>query len=122
LYTAAKKRDIAFERLLTWCSTNTALHAGLADRKGGLAVGKDADLAVWEAEAEFKVCELMMMQGRALTEPFAKVTEESLNFKNKMSAYVGLSLEGQVVQTYVRGELVFDRETGFRSQASGAFV
>ncbi|CAE6433385.1 unnamed protein product [Rhizoctonia solani] len=55
LSTAAQKRGIPFERLLTWCSSNTALHAGLADRKGGLAVGKDADLAVWDAEVEFTV-------------------------------------------------------------------
>ncbi|CEL55278.1 allantoinase [Rhizoctonia solani AG-1 IB] len=104
LSTAAQKRGIPFERLLTWCSTNTALHAGLADRKGGIAVGKDADLAVWDAGAVFKV------------------TKESLNFKNKLSPYVGLSLTGQVVQTYVRGTLVFDRETGFSSSAPGEFV
>ncbi|CAE6446844.1 unnamed protein product [Rhizoctonia solani] len=53
LSTAARKRGIPFERVLTWCSSNTALHAGLADRKGGLAVGKDADLAVWDSEVEF---------------------------------------------------------------------
>lgn len=56
LSTAAKKRGVAFERVLAWCSTNTALHAGLAGRKGNLAVGMDADLAVWDAAAEFKVC------------------------------------------------------------------
>ncbi|KDN50635.1 hypothetical protein RSAG8_01133, partial [Rhizoctonia solani AG-8 WAC10335] len=104
LSTAAQKRGIPFERLLTWCSSNTALHAGLADRKGGLAVGKDADLAVWDAEVEFTV------------------TKESLNFKNKLSPYVGLSLTGQVVQTYVRGSPVFDRQTGFSSRALGEFV
>lgn len=104
LSTAAKKRGVAFERVLAWCSTNTALHAGLAGRKGKLAVGMDADLAVWDAAAEFKV------------------TKESLNFKNKLSPYVGLSLTGQVVQTYVRGTQVFDRETGFSSRASGQFV
>ncbi|CUA75971.1 allantoinase [Rhizoctonia solani] len=104
LSTAAQKRGIPFERVLTWCSSNTALHAGLGDRKGGLAVGKDADLAVWDASVEFEV------------------TKESLNFKNKLSPYVGLSLTGQVVQTYVRGALVFDRETGFSSRALGQFV
>ncbi|KAG8725892.1 hypothetical protein FRC12_023910 [Ceratobasidium sp. 428] len=104
LATTAKRHGVAFERLLTWCSANTALHAGLADRKGGIAVGKDADLAIWDAAAEFKV------------------TKESLNFKNKLSPYVGLSLKGQVVQTYVRGALVFDRETGFSSRALGQFV
>ncbi|CAE6521449.1 unnamed protein product [Rhizoctonia solani] len=104
LSTAAQKRGIPFERILTWCSTNTALHAGLADRKGGIAVGKDADLAIWDAGAVFNV------------------TKESLNFKNKLSPYVGLSLTGQVVQTYVRGTLVFDRETGFSSRAPGQFM
>jgi allantoinase len=124
LSTAAQKRGIAFERLLAWCSVNTALHSGLADRKGGLAVGKDADLAVWDAETVFKVCGFATLidAGSRTEPPLFQVTKESLNFKNKLSPYVGLSLTGQVVQTYVRGTLVFDREAGFSSRASGEFV
>lgn len=123
LSTEAQKRGIPFERVLTWCSANTALHSGLADRKGGLVVGKDADLAVWDAEAEFKVCDFSALKdaGSRTEPPVFQVTKESLNFKNKLSPYVGLSLTGQVVQTYVRGALVFDRETGF-SSPSGEFV
>ncbi|KAG8691221.1 hypothetical protein FRC11_005828 [Ceratobasidium sp. 423] len=87
LSTAAQKRGIPFERVLTWCSTNTALHAGLADRKGGLAVGKDADLAVWDAGVEFTVCrfQVLIYAGSFKEARPLQVTKESLNFKNKLS-------------------------------------
>lgn len=39
-----------------------------------------------------------------------QVTEDALNFKNKLSPYVGLTLLGQVEQTYLRGILVYDRK------------
>lgn len=61
LSTGAQKRGIAFERVLAWCSSNTARHASLEDRKGGIAEGKDADLAVWDARAVFKVCNFAMI-------------------------------------------------------------
>jgi allantoinase len=39
----------------------------------------------------------------------AQVTKESLNFKNKLSPYEGLTLSGVVHQTYVRGQLVYSK-------------
>lgn len=41
------------------------------------------------------------------------MTREGLNFKNKLSAYEGRTLKGQVAQTYVGGQLVYERERGF---------
>lgn len=43
----------------------------------------------------------------------AQVTKDSLNFKNKISPYVGLKLRGRVEKTFLRGSLVYDRENGF---------
>ncbi|KAE9411470.1 allantoinase [Gymnopus androsaceus JB14] len=63
-------------------------HAGLHDRKGKLQPGYDADFVVWDPDAEFNV------------------TKDSLNFKNKISPYVGLKLRGRVEKTFLRGSLV----------------
>lgn len=37
-----------------------------------------------------------------------QVTKETLNFKNKLSPYEGLTLKGRVEQTFLRGTLVYD--------------
>jgi len=36
-------------------SQNTAALAGLGNRKGSIAVMQDADLLIWDPEAEFQV-------------------------------------------------------------------
>ncbi|KZT64777.1 allantoinase [Daedalea quercina L-15889] len=94
LWTEARRRGVGVERVVEWCAGRTAEHAGLAGRKGALRVGLDADLVVWDPDAEFTV------------------TRESLNFKNKLTPYEGLTLRGRVEQTYLRGQLVYDRAAG----------
>ena len=43
-----------------------------------------------------------------------QVTKASLNFKNKLTPYEGLTLSGQVEKTFLRGRLVYSRqEAGF---------
>lgn len=39
------------------------------------------------------------------------MTKESLNFKNKLSPYEGLKLTGVVEKTFLRGRLVYDKES-----------
>ena len=41
------------------------------------------------------------------------MTKESLNFKNKLTPYEGLTLEGKVEKTFVRGRLAYDASGGF---------
>ena len=40
-----------------------------------------------------------------------KVTLESLQFKNKVSPYVGKALRGRVEKTYLRGVMIYDRSS-----------
>ncbi|KAI0066435.1 allantoinase [Artomyces pyxidatus] len=94
LWTEGKKRGIPIGKVLEWTSEKTARHAGLHESKGKIAVGYDADLVIWNPKAEYRVA------------------KESLNFKNKLTPYEGLVLSGQVEQTILRGNVVFDSASG----------
>lgn len=83
----ARLRGIPLARLSRWMSTSTADLVGLA-HKGRVAVGADADLAVYDPAAELHV------------------DAARLAHRNPITAYDGLHLAGRVVGTVVRGELV----------------
>src|SRR5713101_3614426 len=59
------------------------------DQKGGLAVGKDADMVVVD------------------TRQVWRVKKEDLFTKNRWSAYEGMELMGRPVATFLRGRLVY---------------
>ncbi|KAM5541854.1 hypothetical protein V8D89_004583 [Ganoderma adspersum] len=92
LWTEARKRGVGIGRVVDWLCVRTARHAGLEGRKGKIQVGYDADLVVWDPDAE------------------TKVTKESLNFKNKLTPYEGLTLRGKVEKTFLRGRLAYDAD------------
>jgi allantoinase len=66
-----------------------ALLAGCDKRKGKIAEGYDADLVVFDPEAEFRV------------------TEDRLHHRHAVSPYLGEKLRGLVKRTYLRGKIVF---------------
>ena len=81
--------DSAITDLVKWCCANTAAQVGLEKQKGDLAVGFDADICVFDDEAEWVV------------EP------STMLFRNKCSPYQGKRMKGQVRETWVRGQTVF---------------
>lgn len=78
-------------RIASLLSRNPARLAGLADRKGAIAPGMDADLVIFDPDGE------------------TIVTEASLHHRHKATPYLGKKLRGQVLATYLRGQRVFDR-------------
>jgi allantoinase len=54
LWTEGRKRGMGIARIMELTALNTAKHAGLDGQKGSLAVGKDADLVLWDPEATFQ--------------------------------------------------------------------
>jgi len=70
------------------------------DQKGGLAVGKDADMVVVD------------------TRQVWRVKKEDLFTKNRWSAYEGMELMGRPVATFLRGRLVY-REGTIIGEAQG---
>ena len=91
IWEGARTRGFGAERLAEWMSVAPAKLAGLQDTKGSLAPGRDADIVVWDADAEIEV------------------TPEMLEHRHKVTPYLGRRLHGEVQQTYVGGTLVYDR-------------
>ena len=56
LWTEARKRGLTVNQIVHWTSSKSAEHAGLGETKGRLAVGYDADLIIWDPEAQWTVC------------------------------------------------------------------
>lgn len=81
--------DSEFNLLAKWLAAEPARLAGLTGQKGALAAGYDADLVVFEPDAEWTV------------------TEDDLRFRHKLSPYLGARLRGRVLGTYLRGECIF---------------
>ena len=88
VWTEARARGLALERVARWMCAAPAEHAGLGGRKGAIAEGCDADLVVFDPDASFTV-----------TAPF-------VHHRNKLTPYEGETLFGAVRATYLRGEPV----------------
>jgi allantoinase len=89
IWTAASQRGFCMHHIVRWMCTNTAALAGLDRRKGQIRAGYDADLVVFDPDVQFTV------------------RPEHLYFRHPISPYVGESLRGKVIETFVRGQRVF---------------
>jgi allantoinase len=89
-WTEARRRGHTLQTLARWLSTEPARLAGLDRRKGAIAPGFDADLCIWNTEAEFHV------------EP------RRLQHRHKLTPYAGQTLAGVVEATYLRGEKIYE--------------
>ncbi|MFI6282326.1 allantoinase AllB [Streptomyces sp. NPDC050988] len=88
VWTAARGRGYGLEDVVRWMSSRTAQLVGLDDRKGAIAVGRDADFAVLAPDETFTV------------DPAA------LQHRNRVTAYAGRTLHGVVRSTWLRGERI----------------
>uniref|UniRef100_A0A7S0S525 allantoinase n=1 Tax=Chlamydomonas leiostraca TaxID=1034604 RepID=A0A7S0S525_9CHLO len=87
-WSALQPRGVGLAQLAAILSERPAALAGLAGRKGRLAVGYDADIVVWEPE-------------------HAANTSVSANqHRHKISPYTNLPLQGKTIATVVQGHFV----------------
>ncbi len=87
IWTEARKRGIALTQVLEWMSAKPAALAGL-NNKGRIALGYDADFAIFEPES-------------------AQVVDVTkLHHKNPISPYDGRALAGVVKSTWLRGKKI----------------
>jgi len=89
VWTDAQRRGFTLSDIARWMAEAPARLAGLEGRKGRIAAGYDADMVVFDPEAEFVV------------------TEELLHYRHRVSPYLNEKLRGIVEATYLRGQLVF---------------
>lgn len=90
LWTGASARGFSLGNIAQWASSRPARFAGIASRKGEIAVGKDADLVVFDPDARWIV------------------DREALHHRHPITPYHGRELRGRVYRTYLRGALAYD--------------
>ena len=88
VWTGARARGAGIEQLSHWMSSAPARLVGLAERKGRIAPGQDADLVVWDPDVAFVV------------EP------GSLHHRHPATPYAGRVLHGRVRVTYAAGHII----------------
>lgn len=98
------KGRIDLNRFVALASTNAARLYGLYPRKGTIAVGADADLAVWDPEREVTVSHAMLHDNVGYT------------------PYEGRRLRGWPVTVLSRGRLVVDDGVLGVERGSGEFL
>ncbi|KAL6948952.1 hypothetical protein ACO0QE_001432 [Hanseniaspora vineae] len=101
MYTFGSKSlnpPISFVEIVKWCCENTSIQVGLQDTKGFLRKSYDADFIVFDDTREYKI------------------HNNATYFKNKLTAYDDFKVEGCVLQTFIRGSLVFDYTAGGHSK------
>ncbi|WP_146341060.1 allantoinase AllB [Nesterenkonia sp. NBAIMH1] len=100
----ARRRGIGIEQVSRWMSSSTAELVGL-DRKGSIAVGKDADFLIYDPEQTHVVA------------------ASELAHKNPITAYAGREIRGAVVGTILRGrEVLSPQNTSTALARAGQFL
>ncbi|XP_021902182.1 allantoinase isoform X2 [Carica papaya] len=103
-WSSGQKYGVTLEKLALWWSERPAKLAGLGS-KGAIAIGKHADIVVWEPDEEFDLND-----------------DHPMHSKNpSISAYLGRRLSGKVLATFVRGNLVY-KEGNHAPAACGATI
>lgn len=90
MWTQARARGFGAEHVARWMSEAPARLAGLERRKGAIAIGRDADLVVFDPDAE------------------ARIDPTALHHLHPVTPYAGAVVSGRVLATYVRGAQAYD--------------
>lgn len=98
-----QKRDLPLTTFANIIATNPAKRFGL-DEKGEIAIGKDADFVLIKPNAPYTL------------------QAEDLEYRNKISPYIGRTIGAQVDATILRGQTIYSKETGVSEDAIGVFI
>jgi allantoinase len=104
VWTGAAARGIDAGRLARWLCAAPAGLAGLSGTKGSVAVGRDADLVIWDPDA------------------VQQVDASALYHRHPVTPYDGMTLRGRVRTTILRGEVVFDASLAHFTRPAGRLL
>jgi allantoinase len=91
VWTQAQARGYSLTHIAKWMCEGPARLAGLEKKKGAIAVGRDADLLIWNSDAAFRV------------------DPARLHHRHKLTPYAGSELMGMVETTFLRGKKIYER-------------
>ena len=94
VWTRAREHGATLPQVAQWMSARPAKLVGLDGKKGTIAAGCDADLVVFDPDAE------------------ETVVGKALHHRHKATPYDGAKLRGRVVTTYLRGKPVGEQPEG----------
>ncbi|MDW2742141.1 allantoinase AllB [Atlantibacter subterraneus] len=100
---AVQKRGMPLTQFAHLMATNAADIFGLKN-KGRIAPGKDADLVFIQPNSSYVL------------------KNEDLEYRHKVSPYVGFTIGARIMKTILRGEVIYDIESGFASKPIGKFI
>jgi dihydropyrimidinase len=95
---------IDLHRFVELCCTNPAKIYGLHPRKGTIAVGADADLAIWDAGREVAITD--------------QTTYDAVDY----SPYAGMTVTGWPTTVISRGEVIVDQGELMAERGRGYFL
>jgi len=90
VWTEARRRGFSIQDLARWLCSAPADLVGLANRKGAIATGFDADFVIWNPEKQFRV------------------VADALHHRHKLTPYHDRVLQGFVEKTFLRGRKIYD--------------
>ncbi len=100
---AANSGKITFEKAVELCSTNVAKIFG-CNNKGAIAIGKDADIVIYDKDKDFTI------------------SVNNMHSDYDHTIWEGKKLHGYPVQTYLRGKLVYDNGDFIGTPGMGNYV
>lgn len=98
-----QKRNMPLTRFAEITASEPAKIFGL-DHKGSIAVGKDADFVFIKPESPYTL------------------QAEDLEYRNKISPYVGRTINAQVTKTILRGQETYSQDAGVSDDFIGEFI
>jgi dihydropyrimidinase len=99
-----QRHGFSLRRFVDVFATNPARVTGLYPRKGTIAPGSDADLVLWDPDAE------------------RTITIDDLHHEGDYSPWEGWRVRGWPVTTILRGEIVVDAGRLLNRPGDGRFV
>lgn len=103
MLSAANTGKISFQKAVELCSTNPAKIFGLKN-KGNIAIGKDADIVVYNPNIDFTI------------------TNDKMHSDCDHTIWEGVTVHGYPEKTFSRGKLVYDNGEFLGEKGWGKFI